>query len=150
MRKRELPKIQSNWLHSLPEKRRKGVLFIVSMIVFDRCTSEERVNHSISIMRYTAEAGNQRLLNEWMKLNNYRNYKDIFDEFSDIPANKITNLSLKPELYYPFEPMGAEKLIIPEKSKLTFLVQFCIKKHSKLSAFLYLIQQISVFSRIYP
>lgn len=114
LRKRALPKIQSDWLYSLSEKRRKGVLFIVSMIVFDRCTSQERVNHSISVMRYTAETDTKKVLNEWIKLSNYRNQKEIFDEFSDIPPNKITDLSLKPELYYPFEPMGSEKLIVPE------------------------------------
>jgi hypothetical protein len=114
LRKRELHEIQSDWLFSLPEKKRKGVLFIVSMIVFERCTSEESTQYLAAVMRYTAETENKKFLDEWLLLNNYRFEKDVFNEFLDVPPNKIIELSQRPELYYPFNPMGVEAVVVPE------------------------------------
>ena len=114
LRKRELPEIQSDWLYSLPEKKRKGILFIVSMMVLDRCTNEESVKYSSAIMRYTAETEDDKLMKDWIALNNYRFYREMFNEFSDIPSSKIIELSERPELYYPFEPMGAETHVVLE------------------------------------
>lgn len=114
LRKRELPDIQSDWLYSLPENKRKGILFIVSMIVFDRCTNDESNKYSAAVMRYTAETGDRKLLDRWIVLSNNRFHKELFEEFSDIPPSKIIELSERPELYYPFQIMGAEKSIVSE------------------------------------
>lgn len=115
LRKRELPDIQSDWLYSLPSKKRKGILFIVSMIVMDRCTNEQSIKYSTAVMRYTAETEDKKLLDKWIILNNYRFQREIFEEFSDIPPSKIIELSERAELYYPFEIMGAEKHVVPEQ-----------------------------------
>lgn len=115
LRKRELPDIQSDWLYSLPSKKRKGILFIVSMIVMDRCTNEQSIKYSTAVMRYTAETEDKKLLDKWIILNNYRFQREIFEEFSDIPPSKIIELSERAEFYYPFEIMGAEKHVVPEQ-----------------------------------
>ena len=41
--------------------------------------------------------------------------KEMIETLSDVDPKKTVELSERPELYFPFEAIGAEKYIVPEK-----------------------------------
>ena len=69
-RKLQLPKVESDWLYSLSEKKRKGILIVVDMIAMERCTEKENTDYSMAVIRYSAETQNNKYLNAWMSLSN--------------------------------------------------------------------------------
>ncbi len=114
LRDRQLTSIASDWLNELPEKKQRFVLFVVYVIASRRCTAKEEANYTRALLNYTSETGDNRFLDDWIILNKMRFDKELIGELEGIPNSKIIELTNRPELYYPFEPMGSYKLIIPE------------------------------------
>lgn len=112
LRNRQMTSIESDWLYSLPLKKQRVILSVVTGIVFERCTKQEKDNYTIAVMNYTSETEDKSYLNEWIILNKMHYTQEIFDFLSDVDPKLINQLTERPELYYPFE-RGAEKYIIP-------------------------------------
>ena len=119
MRKRPFTQVKSDFLYSLPQKKREVVLFFAYQESMARCVKAERLSYLDDLVRYTAISKNRETLDSWLELHGIGNdihekNNELIELVKDIPYRKIIELSERPEFYNPFNRWEAAKLVEPE------------------------------------
>lgn len=110
-RKRPLKPIKNAWLASLSKKDKGVVLMKLNDIAFNRCVKTETTKFNDALVEYTIETQNFKAIETWVSLNKPFKPEESQAALKKLDQNEIEKLNHYPELYAPFSPIEALKMI---------------------------------------
>lgn len=101
-----LKKIDQSWFIKLNKQQKYAAASYLNWMVKKRCYQPEWANYAASLLAYTAETGQQQVLNQWLPLAQVYRPKNLEKSFQQLDVTPIQNYFAHHPNIAPFNIMN--------------------------------------------